>query len=322
MGAAGVFGIAAIVFGGAMAACFGFEGAKICQRRMAAATALAADRQERQALLLLKGCGPLRPLARKALGFPAVREAAEIGVLMFEERSMSTTSEALASLWLLAAMVSGAIGGVITFSPVCAVAVACLVAVVALVYARNVADKRAVAMREQIPNALRCMGTCFRSGLSLPQTLQQTARECGGALGPLFGIAARRLKMGATPAEALSIMRSDEEVPELSFVAVALDVQHQSGGSIAPVLETARESVISELDLTRSLRVQTAQAKLSASIVTVMPFLLVALFSLVSPDFLQPFFTSAAGLALLALALVMQLAGVLAVRRMLHVDAG
>ena len=146
--------------------------------------------------------------------------------------------------------------------------------------------------------------------------------ECSGALGSLFSVAARRLEMGAPPAEALAVMRSSDQVPELSFVAVALDVQHQSGGSIAPVLETARESVISELDLMRSLRVQTAQAKLSASIVTVMPFVLVALFSLMSPDFLAPFFGSLIGVALLALALIMQLSGVLAVRRMLRIDAG
>ena len=98
--------------------------------------------------------------------------------------------------------------------------------------------------------------------------------------------------------------------------------QHQSGGSIAPVLETARESVVSELDLMRSMRVQTAQAKLSASIVTVMPFLLVALFSIVSPGFLAPFFTSLAGMGILAVALAMQIAGVMSVRHMLRIDAG
>ena len=52
-----------------------------------------------------------------------------------------------------------------------------------------------------------------------------------------------------------------------------------------------------------------------------MPFLLVALFSLMSPDFLSPFFSSVLGMAVLALALVMQMAGVVIVRRMLKVEA-
>ncbi len=43
---------------------------------------------------------------------------------------------------------------------------------------------------------------------------------------------------------------------------MALDVQYACGGSAAPVLRSAEES-ISRFDLRRSLRVQTAQAKLA-----------------------------------------------------------
>ena len=116
------------------------------------------------------------------------------------------------------------------------------------------------------------------------------------------------------------MFRSGAQVPELAFVAVALDVQHQTGGSISQVLDAARDTVESELELERSLHVQTAQARLSARIVSVMPFVLVALFSLVSEGFLEPFFNSAAGVALLLVVLSMQAAGVLAVRRMLRVE--
>ncbi|WP_251213118.1 type II secretion system F family protein, partial [Adlercreutzia murintestinalis] len=265
---------------------------------------------------------PLRPLAQRVSEHPALAAPARHAALLAEEQGIALTPEMFVLITGAAALVSGVVVGLMTLSPVCGVAVACLVAIGIFAAAKRSADKNAANTREQIPDALRCMGTCFRSGLSLPQTLQQTAMECSGALGSLFSVAARRLEMGAPPAEALAVMRSSDQVPELSFVAVALDVQHQSGGSIAPVLETARESVISELDLMRSLRVQTAQAKLSASIVTVMPFVLVALFSLMSPDFLAPFFGSLIGVALLALALIMQLSGVLAVRRMLRIDAG
>ena len=74
------------------------------------------------------------------------------------------------------------------------------------------------------------------------------------------------------------------------------------------------------LALRRSLRVQTAQAKLSARVVAIMPFLLVAAFSLASPDFLSPFFASPLGIGLLTLAIVMQVAGIILVRRALAVD--
>ena len=108
-------------------------------------------------------------------------------------------------------------------------------------------------------------------------------------------------------------------MPEILFVSVALEVQHRSGGSMQQVLEAARESVATELSLERQLRVQTAQARLSAQVVTVMPFLLVGAISLLSPGFLGPFFSSVTGLLLLLVALGMQVAGVLIARRMLKV---
>ena len=152
------------------------------------------------------------------------------------------------------------------------------------------------------------------------QTLEQTASEMKGPLGELFLSAALVLQTGGTASEALALFRQRADVPELAFVAVALDVQHQSGGSLAAVLDAARESVESEIDLARSLKVQTAQAQLSARIVTAMPFVLIALFSLMSPGFLSPFFESMAGMALLAAALIMQVAGVILVHR--NLDAG
>lgn len=51
-----------------------------------------------------------------------------------------------------------------------------------------------------------------------------------------------------------------------------------------------------------------------------MPFVLIAVFTLTTEDFLAPFFQSFAGFALLFLAVAMQASGILLVRRMLTVE--
>lgn len=268
------------------------------------------------------GIAPLRPAARLLMRVPRAAHAADGARELLGERGVVTSSEALASLAVALCLVLGAGAWLASGTPVCAVAVACCAAVALAGVLRSARDRRQAALREEVPEALRSMTVCFRAGLSLPQTLRQTADEVGGSLGALFSRVAARLDMGCTPSEALAVFREQEGIPELSFVAVSLDVQHQSGGSLASVLDAARESVEGELELRRSLRVQTAQAKLSARIVTLMPFILVALFSLASEEFLSPFFESPAGFALLASALALQAAGVVIVRRMLDVDVG
>lgn len=279
----------------------------------------ATGKKEKLRLYLKRGVRPFLSLSEWLLQKSRIlNESLESAVILFSEAELHVTKEALLSDLIALTILSFVIATVFGRSPTFGVAMACIVFIGALSLARNRFAKRNISMREEIPDALRTLAMSFRSGHSLPQVLADSSQECKGYLSHLFSVASDRIEMGATPEEALAVMRGNDRVPELSFVAVALDIQHQSGGQIALVLESAMDSIEDELKLARSLRVQTAQAKLSASIVTIMPFLLIALFSLFSPDFLSPFFSSVLGMAVLVLALVMQLTGVLIVRRMLN----
>ena len=218
------------------------------------------------------GFGPLLPAASRLLECGRVRACVQEAAWAMSEGGRATTPKALLSLWLLAALLLAGAAGVASASPVAACAVAACAAAVWMAVLKTAQDRRRAAVREAVPDALRAMGVCFQSGLSLLQTFQQVAKETQPPLQALFLRASHLLQTGRTASEALSVFRSGPLVSELAFVAVALDVQHQTGGSIGQVLESARETVESELDLERSLRVQTAQARLSARIVSVMPF--------------------------------------------------
>ena len=184
---------------------------------------------------------------------------------------------------------------------------------------RSVENERA-RLREQVPDALRCMEACLHAGLSLPQTFYEVSTQIDQPARGLFARVSRDLELGYSMNEALERFRSVAELPELSFVAMALDVQYACGGSATPILRSAEQSVASDLELRRSLRVQTAQAKLSAQIVSIMPFALVFVISALDPGFLAPFFSSAGGALLLLMAVSMLAAGVLMVRRMLAIE--
>lgn len=275
------------------------------------------NRAKRQ---LVHGFPPFVPFAKALLGArPVQRYATRIAQLLGNAQ-VASTPLALVSLALLLLVVVVLASWLATGSPFVGLAVYGCAAACLLVYANAAEDKRAQAMRYAVPDVFRSMESCFQAGLSLLQTLQQVARETTGPLGAVFSRAAHRLQMGAPAEDALAELRSETLVPELAFAAVALDVQHQSGGSLAQVLQAARESVEGQLALSRALRVQTAQAKFSARVVSVMPFVLLAVFSFVSPGFLEPFFASVTGVCLLVLEFAMQGAGIFFVRRMLAVE--
>lgn len=270
--------------------------------------------------LIRNGVGFLRPAARLTLKSPRVRSMTSRLLVATEELGFAATGESLTSLVLAGILTLGICGTAVTATPVCGLALAACAAAACAICAKSAEERRRESMREAVPDALRSMAVCFRTGQSLLQTMQQVGAATKGPVGALFCRAAHLLETGGSTHEALSVFQGRGSVPELAFVSVALDVQHQTGGSMERVLDAARDTVEGELELTRSLRVQTAQAKLSARIVSVMPIVLIALFSLVSEDFLAPFFSSFVGMTLLGIAVVMQVAGIFAVRRMLKVE--
>ncbi len=244
--------------------------------------------------------------------FEASKFARSRGVEMPPE---SAASLAIGSIFGVAIVVLVAFRSLLASA--CAIALCIALSRAALSHA---VEHERMRLREQVPDALRCMEACMHAGLSLPQTFYEVSEQIDQPAKSLFTRVSRDLDLGYSMNEALERFRSVSDLPELAFVAMALDVQYACGGSAGPILRCAEESVSRDLDLRRSLRVQTAQAKLSAQIVSVMPFALVFVISAIDPNFLSPFFSSVLGFALLLVAVGMLCAGVLMVRRMLAVE--
>ena len=312
----------------AVAAAFGclfaaLQAGSVSLRRRRASMAAQGDAMSLNGLAswrLRNGYAFAIPAVRPLLGVKRIAELLDEVVAACSARGWSATPESAGTVLLVAAGAVALVVGVLTASPVAALAtIACAVAVLVVV-AGNARDKRQEAVREAVPEALESMAACLGSGFTLLQTFSQVASDTAGPLGETFARSAHVLEVGGSAERALSELREGAHASELAFVAVALDVQHQTGGAMRQVLDAATDTVKGELALRRSLRVQTAQAKLSARVVVVMPFVLIAAFSLMSPDFLSPFFSSAFGYALLSIALVMQVAGIALVRRALAVE--
>lgn len=293
---------------------------KICDvaRKRGVANAFANESGRSRVVLFAERCDKtLKRLTTKLLELDIVsRYVANLQILC-GYYDFKISGRALFSSILAVAFFASLVALVVLRSPVLGFSVFVVSLMAAYFFAGNKIDKIASELREQIPEALRSMAACSRSGLSLPQTLETASAECTGQLAKIFTSVSSKMRLGYSASDSLTTMKSQSSLRELKFIAVALDVQHTTGGSIAPILESTRQFVNSEIELARALRVKTSQAKLSATIVTIMPFLLLALFSFISPDFLSPLFTTPIGIAVFLVAMTMQFAGVVLIRRML-----
>jgi tight adherence protein B len=210
----------------------------------------------------------------------------------------------------------------LTRIPLIALCVTVLVTAFALNKAQKFLERWEERLVEQIPDALRSLGICFNAGYSLQQAFEQTAQDTPDPLGAELKLACCDINAGRSIEEALSALENRTQATDLRFAIVALEIQHKTGGSLQELLENATDAVLASAELRRQLSVQTAQARLSAKVVTVLPLVLVALLSLSMEGYLQTFFSSFEGLAILMVALGMEALGVLIIRKILGVDVG
>lgn len=145
---------------------------------------------------LRHGVSGLRPVAEALLRREPVRRYVLWARMALEQRGYASTSDALFSLVLGACLALLVAGWVVAASPVFGAAVAGCALVALCAAVKNDAERREAALRDEIPDALRSLGVCFRAGLSLMQTLEQTGSEMKGPLGELFLSAALVLQTG------------------------------------------------------------------------------------------------------------------------------
>ena len=320
MEATGVLRLVAIAAGFSMAA-FAFPGACQALRRTRA-----TNRVDRSALsgksgivarILRNGFAPASAAVQGLCRNKRVADYCAELRWFARNCGYETDSYRVGGVVLMLSAVSFPVGWAMSSSPVFGLMLPVCLTVGLAIAVRQARERQVEAMREAVPDMLHALSACFHAGYSLLQSFRHVANEKHGPLTPLFRRAESDLETGSTATEALQRMREDSALSELAFVTAALEIQHQTGGSMQKIIDSACDSIESELALRRSLRVQTAQARLSMRIVTIMPFVLIAVFSLVSPGFLSPFFSSAVGIAVLCVAMGMQFAGVMIVRHML-----
>lgn len=192
--------------------------------------------------------------------------------------------------------------------------------VVARLLERRRERRRAAQLRQAMPEMLRLLCIALDAGSSLVKALEYAADNCDEPLASELSRAVWDVKSGQGFDEAMRKLRSRTGGSEFSYLAVAMEVQHRSGGSLSTVLDAVSSSLQKSAELEEELRTQTAQGRLSARVVALMPFAILGVLMLFSPGYLGSFFASPLGVLMLAFALVLELAGILLVRRVLAID--
>ncbi len=189
-----------------------------------------------------------------------------------------------------------------------------------ILYLRFKRGRRLKAFNQQLPYVLDILKSGLESGHTLLRGLQLAAENAPEPLASELGLVVEQVQFGLTLPQALEdLMR---RVPEegVWFLAAAVRIQAEVGSSLAEVLLHVNELLRSAQRLQQQIRSLTAQSRLSAIVVTLLPFGVLGFFALLNPDYPKTLFVDPTGQHMLEAALVLDAIAAVLMRKISQVE--
>jgi tight adherence protein B len=150
---------------------------------------------------------------------------------------------------------------------------------------RLVRHKRILRFGEQMPDALDVIVRGLRAGHPFRVAVGLVAREMPDPIGSEFGILADEIAFGLDLSAAADNLVRRVGHEDLAFFAIAVNIQDQTGGNLAEILSRLSHLVRSRAKLRLKVRALTSEGRLSAIVLTLAPFILIGVISLISPSY-------------------------------------
>jgi tight adherence protein B len=192
-------------------------------------------------------------------------------------------------------------------------------ALVPLWVVRRARVRRLAHIEEQLPDAADFIARALRAGHSFTNVLQIVGNELSEPLSGEFRIAREEINYGVPMGEALHNMAARIPLTDLRYLVIAILIQRETGGNLAEILGNISHIIRGRLKLAAQVRVLSAEGRMSAWILGLLPFAVALMIFLLNPGYIKILWTDPSGIKLLWYALGMISFGVLWLRKVIRI---
>ena len=220
---------------------------------------------------------------------------------------------------VLAAIAGFAVALYFRFPVAAAFGVAFACASLPLFYVLRARKKRLTRIEEQLPDAVDLMARALRAGHAFPNTIKMVGDEMAQPIAGEFRALFDEVNYGISMQEALLGLANRIPSTDLKYLVIAILIQRETGGNLAELLGNIGAVIRARLKLFGTIRVLSAEGRLSAWILSLLPFAAALLILLVNPDFMKVLWTDPVGLKMIGAAVTMMAFGVLWMRKIIRI---
>ncbi|NVD70498.1 type II secretion system F family protein [Duganella sp. BJB1802] len=178
---------------------------------------------------------------------------------------------------------------------------------------------RLLKLEQQLPEAADFLGRALRAGHSFANVMQMVGEELPEPIAGEFKFAYEEINYGVPMNEALHNLAMRVPLTDLRYLVIAVLIQRESGGNLAEVLGNISRLIRARLRLMAQVRVMSAEGRMSAWILGLLPLCVLALMMVVNPAYVRVLWTDPAGITLTWYTLAMAVGGVLWMRKLIRI---
>lgn len=204
---------------------------------------------------------------------------------------------------LLVALVAGLFAGAIPFAVI-----------------HHERKMRLEKFEEQLPDAMDIMKRALRAGHPFNACLKLVADDMTPPISREFELTFADVNYGNDLRQALLGMLLRVPSSNLMAVVTAVLIQKETGGNLAEIFDRIAQVIRNRFRFGRRVRTLSAEGRLSAWILALVPLVLFAVLWITSPEYLPPLLHDPLGQKIIIFACLMMVAGVLWMRKIIRID--
>jgi tight adherence protein B len=188
-----------------------------------------------------------------------------------------------------------------------------------LAYVQRRRSRRLARLEQQLPDALDLLGRALRAGHAFGAGLQMIGEEMAEPIASEFRFVHDEVNFGVSLEQALANLSVRAPITDLRYFIVAVLIQRESGGNLTEVLANLSRLIRQRLKLFWHVRVLSAEGRMSAWLLSLMPFAIGGLMNVFNPEFMAPMWNDPLGVTIVRSMLISMACGVLMLRKIIRI---
>jgi tight adherence protein B len=228
------------------------------------------------------------------------------------------------SFFILLSLALGLTGYLFTIvlmkDPILALLVGLAATSLPLVHLRVKKRRRIAKFEKQLPEGLGLIARALRAGHAFTSGMKLASEEFGDPLGPEFDETLDEINFGVSVTDALKNLAYRVDCPDLTFFVVSVILQRETGGNLAEIIESLAQLIRERFKFRGKVRVLSAEGRLSAVVLVIIPFLLFLTIFFLNRSFLEPLISDPLGRVIMFISICLMAVGIFVIRRIIKVE--